>query len=132
MTTGSDIIQKLKDENIKYLDLRFTDLRGKLQHVTMDVSVVDIDMFEEGVMFDGSSIAGWKAINESDMVLMPIRSSRPRRSRSTATFSNRPPTSLTTAIRARSPRRLKRSSSRPALATRLCLARNPNSSSSTT
>lgn len=71
MTTGSDIIQKLKDENIKYLDLRFTDLRGKLQHVTMDVSVVDIDMFEEGVMFDGSSIAGWKAINESDMVLMP-------------------------------------------------------------
>jgi len=71
MTTGSEIIQKIKDENIKYLDLRFTDLRGKLQHVTMDVSVVDADMFEEGVMFDGSSIAGWKAINESDMVLMP-------------------------------------------------------------
>jgi glutamine synthetase len=71
MTTGSDIIQKIKDENIKYLDLRFTDMRGKLQHVTMDVSVVDADMFEDGVMFDGSSIAGWKAINESDMVLMP-------------------------------------------------------------
>jgi glutamine synthetase len=71
MTTGNDIIQKLKDESIKYLDLRFTDLRGKLQHVTMDVSVVDADMFEEGVMFDGSSIAGWKSINESDMVLMP-------------------------------------------------------------
>jgi len=71
MTTGNDIIQKIKDENIKYLDLRFTDMRGKLQHVTMDVSVVDADMFEEGVMFDGSSIAGWKAINESDMVLMP-------------------------------------------------------------
>jgi glutamine synthetase len=71
MTTASDIIQKIKDENIKYLDLRFTDMRGKLQHVTMDVSVVDADMFEEGVMFDGSSIAGWKAINESDMVLMP-------------------------------------------------------------
>jgi glutamine synthetase len=71
MTTANDIIQKLKDENIKYLDLRFTDMRGKLQHVTMDVSVVDADMFEEGVMFDGSSIAGWKAINESDMVLMP-------------------------------------------------------------
>ena len=60
MTTGSDIIQKIKDENIKYL-----------QHVTMDVSAVDEDMFEDGVMFDGSSIAGWKAINESDMVLMP-------------------------------------------------------------
>jgi glutamine synthetase len=71
MTTGSDILKKIKDENIKYVDLRFTDLRGKLQHVTMDKSVVDADMFEEGVMFDGSSIAGWKAINESDMVLMP-------------------------------------------------------------
>jgi glutamine synthetase len=71
MTTGADIIQRMKDENIKYLDVRFTDLRGKLQHVTMDASVVDADMFEDGVMFDGSSIAGWKAINESDMVLMP-------------------------------------------------------------
>ncbi|KKB08464.1 glutamine synthetase [Devosia geojensis] len=71
MTTGSDILKKIKDENIKYVDLRFTDMRGKLQHVTMDQSVVDADMFEEGVMFDGSSIAGWKAINESDMVLMP-------------------------------------------------------------
>jgi glutamine synthetase len=75
MTTGSDIVQRIKDENIKYLDVRFTDLRGKLQHVTMDASVVDADMFEEGVMFDGSSIAGWKAINESDMVLMPDPSS---------------------------------------------------------
>jgi glutamine synthetase len=71
MTTGSDLLAKIKDEDIKYVDLRFTDPRGKLQHVTMDVSVVDDDMFEEGVMFDGSSIAGWKAINESDMVLMP-------------------------------------------------------------
>ncbi|AKR55588.1 glutamine synthetase [Youhaiella tibetensis] len=71
MTTGSDILKRIKEENIKYVDLRFTDLRGKLQHVTMDQSVVDEDMFEEGVMFDGSSIAGWKAINESDMVLMP-------------------------------------------------------------
>ncbi len=71
MTTGAEIIQRMKDENIKYLDVRFTDLRGKLQHVTMDASVVDADLFEDGVMFDGSSIAGWKAINESDMVLMP-------------------------------------------------------------
>ena len=71
MTKASDILKRIKDENIKYVDLRFTDLRGKLQHVTMDQSVVDEDMFEEGVMFDGSSIAGWKAINESDMVLMP-------------------------------------------------------------
>ncbi|MCD7061088.1 type I glutamate--ammonia ligase [Pelagibacterium xiamenense] len=71
MSSANDLIQKIKDEGIKYVDLRFTDIRGKLQHVTMDASVVDADMFEEGVMFDGSSIAGWKAINESDMVLMP-------------------------------------------------------------
>ena len=71
MTTASDILKRIKDENLKYVDLRFTDPRGKLQHVTMDASVVDEDMFEEGVMFDGSSIGGWKAINESDMVLMP-------------------------------------------------------------
>ncbi|HHY51375.1 MAG TPA: glutamine synthetase, partial [Alphaproteobacteria bacterium] len=71
MTTGNDILKKIKDENIKYVDLRFTDPRGKLQHVTMDAGVIEDDTFEEGVMFDGSSIAGWKAINESDMVLMP-------------------------------------------------------------
>ena len=70
MTKASDIVKKLKDEDIKFVDLRFTDPRGKLQHVTMDASLVDEDMFAEGVMFDGSSIAGWKAINESDMTLM--------------------------------------------------------------
>ncbi|MHA7873064.1 MAG: type I glutamate--ammonia ligase, partial [Hyphococcus sp.] len=61
----------IKDENIKYVDLRFTDPKGKWQHVTFDQSMVDEDFFSEGSMFDGSSIAGWKAINESDMVLMP-------------------------------------------------------------
>ena len=71
MTTANDILQKIKEESIKYVDLRFTDPRGKLQHVTMDASIIDDDFFEEGTMFDGSSIAGWKAINESDMVLMP-------------------------------------------------------------
>src|SRR5688500_8036478 len=71
MTTGNDILKRIKDENIKYVDLRFTDMRGKLQHVTFDQTMVDEDLFEEGTMFDGSSIAGWKAINESDMVLMP-------------------------------------------------------------
>ncbi|BDW99716.1 type I glutamate--ammonia ligase [Maricaulis maris] len=65
------ILKKLKDEDIKYVDLRFTDPRGKLQHVTFDRSEVNEDFFEDGVMFDGSSIAGWKAINESDMVLKP-------------------------------------------------------------
>jgi glutamine synthetase len=71
MTTGADILKRIKDEDIKYVDLRFTDMRGKLQHVTFDQTMVDEDLFEEGTMFDGSSIAGWKAINESDMVLMP-------------------------------------------------------------
>jgi glutamine synthetase len=71
MTTGNDILKQIKDENIKYVDLRFTDPRGKLQHVTFDQTMIDEDIFEEGTMFDGSSIAGWKAINESDMVLMP-------------------------------------------------------------
>lgn len=68
---ASAILKQIKDEDIQFVDLRFTDPRGKTQHVTMDVAVVDADMFEDGVMFDGSSIAGWKAINESDMVLMP-------------------------------------------------------------
>ena len=65
------ILKKIKDEDIEYVDLRFTDMRGKLQHVTFDLSMVDKDLFVDGTMFDGSSIAGWKAINESDMLLMP-------------------------------------------------------------
>ena len=71
MSSASDILKQIGDNDVKFVDLRFTDPRGKLQHVTMDASAVDEDMFADGVMFDGSSIAGWKAINESDMVLMP-------------------------------------------------------------
>jgi glutamine synthetase len=71
MVNANDIIQRLKDQNIKFVDLRFTDMRGKLQHVTMDSGLMDADAFADGIMFDGSSIAGWKAINESDMTLMP-------------------------------------------------------------
>src|SRR6476659_6118623 len=70
MTPG-EILQKIKDEEIKYVDVRFTDIRGKLQHVTFDPSLVDEDFLSDGTMFDGSSIAGWKAINESDMKLRP-------------------------------------------------------------
>lgn len=73
--SANDILKQIKDNDIKFVDLRFTDPRGKLQHVTIDVAVVDEDMFSDGVMFDGSSIGGWKAINESDMVLMPDVSS---------------------------------------------------------
>lgn len=65
------ILKKIKDEKIKFVDLRFTDPKGKWQHVTFDQTLVDEDFFSEGSMFDGSSIGGWKAINESDMVLMP-------------------------------------------------------------
>lgn len=71
MATENDILKQIKDEDIQYVDLRFTDPRGKMQHLTIDSSVVDEDMFADGIMFDGSSIAGWKAINESDMTLMP-------------------------------------------------------------
>ncbi|WP_029040041.1 type I glutamate--ammonia ligase [Cucumibacter marinus] len=75
MSAADDFIKKLKDEDIQFVDLRFTDPRGKLQHVTVDSSTIEEETFEEGVLFDGSSIAGWKAINESDMVLMPDASS---------------------------------------------------------
>ncbi|MFK8034921.1 MAG: type I glutamate--ammonia ligase [Hyphomicrobiales bacterium] len=71
MATENDILKQIKDDGIQFVDLRFTDPRGKMQHVTMDASVVDEDMFADGVMFDGSSIEGWKAINESDMTMMP-------------------------------------------------------------
>jgi glutamine synthetase len=59
----------IKENDVKYVDLRFTDLRGKLQHTAQHVSTIDEDAFKDGIMFDGSSIAGWKAINESDMIL---------------------------------------------------------------
>jgi glutamine synthetase len=61
----------IKDNEARWVDLRFTDTRGKEQHVTIPSKEVDEDFFEDGKMFDGSSIAGWKGINESDMILMP-------------------------------------------------------------
>ena len=69
--TAHDVLKEIKDNDVKYVDFRFTDPRGKWQHVTFDITLIDQEVFEEGVMFDGSSIAGWKAINESDMLLMP-------------------------------------------------------------
>ena len=69
--TAKDVLALIKEQDVKYVDFRFTDPRGKWQHVTFDVSLVDEELFAEGTMFDGSSIAGWKAINESDMVLVP-------------------------------------------------------------
>ncbi len=71
MTTAKNVMKMIKDNDVKYVDFRFTDPRGKWQHVTFDVSLIEEDTFAEGQMFDGSSIAGWKAIHESDMNLMP-------------------------------------------------------------
>ena len=75
MTTAHDVLKLIKDNDVKYADFRFTDPRGKWQHVTFDISMISEETFAEGQMFDGSSIAGWKAINESDMCLMPDASS---------------------------------------------------------
>ena len=71
MTTAKEVMKLIKDNDVKYADFRFTDPRGKWQHVTFDISMIEEDTFAEGQMFDGSSIAGWKAIHESDMNLMP-------------------------------------------------------------
>ena len=69
--TANDILSKIKDEEIEWIDLRFTDPKGKWQHLTMVASLLGEDELTDGLMFDGSSIAGWKAINESDMILKP-------------------------------------------------------------
>ncbi len=66
-----DVLKILKDDEINFVDLRFTDPRGKWQHLTMTAEFIDEDSFTDGIMFDGSSIAGWKAIHESDMSLVP-------------------------------------------------------------
>jgi glutamine synthetase len=69
--TASDVLKMIKEQEIEWIDLRFTDPKGKWQHLTMVAGVVGEDELTDGFMFDGSSIEGWKAINESDMILMP-------------------------------------------------------------
>ncbi len=71
MATAKDVLAKIKDEEIEWVDLRFTDPKGKWQHLTMCAGVLGEDELEDGLMFDGSSIEGWKTINESDMILKP-------------------------------------------------------------
>jgi glutamine synthetase len=71
MPTAAEILAQIKEKDVKYVDVRFTDMRGKMQHVTFDIDLVDDDFLTDGTMFDGSSISGWKAINESDMKLRP-------------------------------------------------------------
>ncbi|MCK5717733.1 MAG: glutamate--ammonia ligase [Thiomargarita sp.] len=69
--SSEDVLKTIQEKEVKFVDLRFTDTLGKEQHLTVLADMVDEDFFEEGKMFDGSSIAGWKGINESDMILMP-------------------------------------------------------------
>ena len=69
--SAADVLKLIKEKGVKFVDLRLTDTRGKEQHVTVPAHVVDSDFFDDGKMFDGSSIAGWKGISESDMILMP-------------------------------------------------------------
>ena len=69
--SSSDVVKMIKEKEVKWADLRFTDTRGKEQHVSIPARYVTEEFFVEGKMFDGSSIAGWKGINESDMILLP-------------------------------------------------------------
>lgn len=66
-----NIFDIIKEQNIEFIDFRFTDTKGKWQHTSMYAEAVDVDLLQNGIMFDGSSISGWKGINESDMILMP-------------------------------------------------------------
>ena len=68
---SENTLNLIKENDVKWVDLRFTDTKGKEQHVSIPATYVDEEFFETGQMFDGSSIAGWKGINESDMILMP-------------------------------------------------------------
>ena len=65
------VLNLIKENGVEYVDLRFTDPKGKWQHTAQHVATIDEDTLKDGFMFDGSSIAGWKAINESDMILQP-------------------------------------------------------------
>ena len=66
-----NVLSLIQENEVKFIDLRFTDTKGKEQHISIPAHQIDTDFFEEGKMFDGSSVAGWKGINESDMVMMP-------------------------------------------------------------
>ena len=80
MATPADVLKMIKDKEVKFVDLRFTDTRGKEQHVSVPAKQFTNDKFESGHAFDGSSIAGWKGIQASDMLLMPDPAHRQHRS----------------------------------------------------
>ena len=76
LPTAADVMKMVTDNEVKFVDFRFTDTRGKEQHVSVPVTAFGADKFESGHFFDGSSIAGWKGIQASDMILMPDRDYR--------------------------------------------------------
>lgn len=69
--SADDLLKLLEEHNVEFVDFRFTDSKGKLQHTAQHISTIDKDILKDGIMFDGSSIAGWKDIDESDMILVP-------------------------------------------------------------
>src|SRR5918912_924742 len=71
MPTAADVMKMVTENEVKFVDLRFTDTRGKEQHVSVPIKAFGTHKFEDGHAFDGSSIAGWKGIQASDMLLMP-------------------------------------------------------------
>ena len=71
MSKAKDVLKQIEEQEIEWVDLRFTDPKGKWQHLTMTAAILGEDELADGLMFDGSSIAGWKVINESDMILKP-------------------------------------------------------------
>ncbi len=78
--SATDVMNMIKEKDVKFVDFRFTDTQGKEQHVSVPAHTIDEDVLAEGKMFDGSSIQGWKGINESDMILMPDNSTPGNRS----------------------------------------------------
>ena len=73
MASSKDILNEIKEKEVKYVDYRFTDTRGKMQHVTFDINLIDEDALEDGLMFDGSSIAGWRTSIPSSSASSTIR-----------------------------------------------------------
>lgn len=67
----AEFLKFIKDEGVQFADMNFTDLRGKWHHITEHTESLDQDKLKNGVFFDGSSIVGWRAIHQSDMILMP-------------------------------------------------------------
>lgn len=138
--SAEHVLTMLNEHEVKFVDLRFTDTKGKEQHVTIPAHQVNAEFFEEGKMFDGSSIGGWKGINESDMVLMPDASTAlidPFFEESTLIIrcdihGTEAHCRVTTATRAPSQNALKNICVLPASQTPCCSGQSQNSSCSTT